>query len=91
MAPKAIEPSVKVGSVTTTATYDTQERRELPYELPRYDKANARLESIKRELKLINESSVTSREEGFKETLTLHRLGLSEKLGQRFKNCRRRK
>jgi transposase-like protein len=59
------------------------------YELPTYDKAKARLESIKRELKLINESAVTSLEEGFEETLTLHRLGLFEKLGQSFKttNC----
>jgi transposase-like protein len=59
------------------------------YELPTYDKAKARLESIRRELKLINESAVTSLDEGFEETLTLHRLGLFGKLGQSFKttNC----
>lgn len=59
------------------------------YELPTYDKAKARLEAIRRELKLINGSAVTSLDEGFEETLTLHRLGLFEKLGQSFKttNC----
>lgn len=59
------------------------------YELPSYVKAKARLESIKRELKLINQSAVTSLEEGLEETLTLHRLGLFTKLGTSFKttNC----
>jgi putative transposase len=54
-----------------------------------YDKAKSRLEAIKRELRLINESAVTSLEEGFEETLTLHRLGLYGKLGESFKttNC----
>ncbi len=59
------------------------------YELPTYDKAKARLEAIRRELKLISESAVASLDEGLEETLTLHRLGLFEKLGQSFKttNC----
>ena len=59
------------------------------YNLPTYEKAKARLTAIKRELQLINESAVTSLEEGLEETLTLHRLGLYEKLGESFKttNC----
>ena len=59
------------------------------YGLPTYEKAKARLESIKRELSLINQSAVKSLEEGLEETLTLHRLGLFKKLGDSFKttNC----
>jgi transposase-like protein len=59
------------------------------YELPSYDKATARLEAIKRELRLINQSAVASLEEGLEETLTLHRLGMFTKLGTSFKttNC----
>lgn len=59
------------------------------YEQPTYEKAKKRLEAIKRELRLINESAVASLEEGFEETLTLHRLGLFTKLGESFKttNC----
>lgn len=59
------------------------------YDQPTYDKAKKRLEAIKRELTLINQSAVASLEEGLEETLTLHRLGLFEKLGTSFKttNC----
>ena len=59
------------------------------YELPTYEKAKTRLEAIKRELSLINQSAVASLEEGLEETLTLHRLGLFTKLGTSFKttNC----
>ncbi len=59
------------------------------YELPTYDKAKKRLQTIQRELQLINQSAVASLEEGFEETLTLHRLGMFEKLGESFKttNC----
>ncbi len=44
---------------------------------------------IKRELQLLNESAVSSLEEGLDETLTLHKLGLFVKLGESFKttNC----
>lgn len=59
------------------------------YGLPTYDKAKQRLLAIKRELGLINESAAASLEEGLEETLTLHRLGLFDKLGTSFKttNC----
>lgn len=68
-----------------------QFRRKLQsaYEEPVYEDARKNLNMVKRELKLINESAVTSLEEGFEETLTLHRLGLFSKLGTSFKtsNC----
>jgi len=51
------------------------------YEEPTYEGAKRALMRVKRELSLINESAVRSREEGLEETLTLHRLGLFEKLG----------
>jgi putative transposase len=59
------------------------------YELPSYEKAKTRMEAIKRELRLINQSAVASLEEGLEETLTLHRLGMFTKLGTSFKttNC----
>jgi transposase-like protein len=59
------------------------------YEAPSYEKAKGRLQGIKRELKLINQSAVASLEEGLEETLTLHRLGLFKQLGTSFKttNC----
>ena len=59
------------------------------YEEPTYEGANRALMRVKRELSLINESAVRSLEEELEETLTLHRLGLFEKLGKSLKttNC----
>jgi transposase-like protein len=64
-------------------------RLQAAYEQPTYEKAKKRLLAIKRELTLINKSAVESLEEGFEETLTLHRLGVFTKLGRSFKttNC----
>ena len=55
------------------------------YEQPSYERAKKGLEAIKRELKTLNLSAVNSLEEGFEETLMIHRLGLFEKLGRSFK------
>lgn len=55
------------------------------YEKPTYESAKKTLETIKRELRVINISAVNSLEEGFEETLTLHRLGMFEMLGRSFK------
>jgi len=55
------------------------------YQEPTYEKAKAALMKVKKELSLINESAVRSLEEGLEETLTLHRLGLFEKLGKSLK------
>lgn len=64
-------------------------RLQAAYDQPTYPGAKKRLEAIKRELTLINQSAVASLEEGLEETLTLHRLGLFEKIGRSFKttNC----
>jgi len=55
------------------------------YEQSSYDAVKKQLDAIKRELRLINGSAANSLEEGFEETLTLHRLGMFEKLGKSFK------
>jgi transposase-like protein len=59
------------------------------YQQPTYEKAKATLKKVRAELATINQSAVASLDEGFEETLTLHRLGLFEELGQSFKttNC----
>ncbi|MBK9322714.1 MAG: transposase [Bdellovibrionaceae bacterium] len=59
------------------------------YQQTTYEKAKKRLQAIRRELQLINQSAVSSLDEGFEETLTLHKLGLFVELGESFKttNC----
>ena len=59
------------------------------YNEPTYDGAKKALLTVRRDLGRINESAVASLDEGFEETLLLHKLGLFEKLGQSFKttNC----
>ena len=55
------------------------------YEKKSYEAAKEALKSIRTELSRINLSAVTSLDEGFEETLTLHRLGLFEQLGTSLK------
>jgi putative transposase len=55
------------------------------YEKDDYDEAKEALEAVKKELKLINRSAVTSLEEGLEETLTLQRLGIPKSLRQSLK------
>jgi transposase-like protein len=59
------------------------------YEQPTYDGAKKALQKVRGELARINSSAVSSLDEGFEETLTLHRLGLFKELGRSFKttNC----
>lgn len=59
------------------------------YQEPTYEKAKEKLLRIRKELQLINQSAVSSLDEGLEETLTLHRLGLFRELGVSFKttNC----
>ena len=59
------------------------------YEEPIYEDAKRGLLKVKEELHLINQSAVKSLEEGFEETLTLHKLGLFDELGISLKttNC----
>ena len=59
------------------------------YEEPVYEDAKRELLKVKEGLHLINQSAVKSLEEGFEETLTLHKLGLFNELGVSLKttNC----
>jgi len=55
------------------------------YERPNYNEARQELLKIRSKLAIINESAVRSLDEGFEETLTLHRLGLFSLLGKSLK------
>ena len=59
------------------------------YDCDTYREAKTALESLKPELRLMNQSAVTSLEEGLEETLTLHRLGMLPFLKRSFRttNC----
>ncbi len=59
------------------------------YERPTYAEARAALLRVRQELRRVNASAVTSLDEGFEETLTLHRLRVFRELGRRLKttNC----
>lgn len=72
-------------------TMQASMRRKLQeaYQEPTYEKVKEKLGKIRRELQLINQSAVSSLDEGMEDTLTLHRLGLFRELGISFKttNC----
>ena len=55
------------------------------YAKPLYPAARAALKTVRAELVGINASAAASLDEGLEETLTLHRLGVFEKLGRSFK------
>lgn len=54
-----------------------------------YGQAKTALKKVRGELGLLNQSAVASLDEGFEQTLTLHRLGLAKELGRSFRttNC----
>jgi transposase-like protein len=64
-------------------------RLQRAYERPTYKEAKQRLLEIHAKLSQVNESAARSLEEGFEETLTLHRLGIFPLLGRSLKttNC----
>jgi transposase-like protein len=64
-------------------------RLQAAYEEETYDAAKSALLAIRRDLARLNQSAAASLDEGFEETLTLHKLGLFSKLGRSFKttNC----
>jgi len=64
-------------------------KMEAAYAKPTYEGAKKALIALKPELELMNQSALSSLEEGMEETLTLHRLGLMPTLGQSFRttNC----
>ena len=59
------------------------------YDQKTEERARKLLNAIKQDLSLLNASAVNSLDEGFEETLILHKLGMFEKLGTSFKttNC----
>lgn len=66
-----------------------RKRLQRAYERPTYPEAKAAFEQIRRDLSERNLSAVRSLDEGFEETLTLHRLGVFALLGISLKtsNC----
>jgi putative transposase len=64
-------------------------RLQRAYERPTYEEAKTALKEIRRDLEERNLSAVKSLDEGFEETLTLHRLGVFSLLGISLKttNC----
>jgi len=59
------------------------------YDRPTYDEAYRLLKGIQDDLSNVNQSAARSLEEGLKDTLALHKLGLFAKMGRSFKttNC----
>ena len=66
-----------------------RKRLQNAYERPTYEETKREFRKIRSELDLINQSAVGSLDEGFEETLTLHRLGVFPLLGRSLKttNC----
>lgn len=60
-------------------------RLQRAYDRPTYDEAKRELLKIRAELAESNESAVRSLDDGFEETLTLHRLGLYAVMGRSLK------
>ncbi len=78
-----------VGYLPTSKQATFRQKLQRAYDQPTYAKAKSALSRIRSELILLNASAVGSLDEGFEETLTLHRLGLFKELGRSFKttNC----
>jgi transposase-like protein len=66
-----------------------RKRLQRAYERPTYEEATKALKKVRAELEAENQSALASLDEGFEETLTLHRLGIFAKMGRSFKttNC----
>ena len=78
-----------VSYLPTSKQATFRQKLQRAYDQPTYAKAKSALSRIRSELRVLNASAVGSLDEGFEETLTLHRLGLFEALGRSFKttNC----
>jgi len=59
------------------------------FDSPTYEEAKEAINKLRDELAIINESAVRSLDEGIEEVLTLHKLGMFEKVGRSLKttNC----
>jgi len=78
-----------VSYLSKTEQPKVREKLQRAYSLSSYTEAKSALDKVGKELKLMNRSAYNSLQEGLEETLTLHRLGLADKLGASFKttNC----
>jgi len=78
-----------VGYVSRSEQPWMRKRLQRAYERPTHEEARKALLKIREDLEARNQSAVASLDEGFEETLTLHRLGLFSVLGRSFKttNC----
>ncbi len=74
-----------VGYLPKSLQVEFRHKLQAAYETTDYATAKGKLLRIRAELKPLNLSAVTSLDEGFEETLTLHRLGLFTELGQSLK------
>jgi len=71
-----------VGYLPTAQQAVWRRKLQAAYGQPSYAEAKAALLRCRHELRLLNASAVASLDEGFEESLTLHRLGLVEGLGR---------
>lgn len=62
-----------------------RQRLQHAYQRPTYNEAVQALKALRRELDEVNQSAVGSLDEGFEETLTLHRLGVFPLVGRSLK------
>ena len=78
-----------VGYLPKSMQVSMRRKLQEAYQESTYERAKDKLSKIRKELQLINQSAVSSLDEGLEETLTLHRLGLFRELGISFKttNC----
>jgi transposase-like protein len=60
-------------------------RLQRAYQRPTYEEAVQDLKTLRQELEEVNQSAVASLDEGFEETLTLHRLGVFPLVGRSLK------
>jgi transposase-like protein len=78
-----------VGYLPKSMQTSMRQKLQEAYQEPIYERAKEKLSKIRKELQLLNQSAVSSLDEGLEETLTLHRLGVFRELGISFKttNC----
>jgi len=78
-----------VSYLSKTEQSKVREKLQRAYSMSSYMEAKSALDKVGKELRLMNKSAYNSLQEGLEETLTLHRLGLADKLGISFKttNC----
>jgi putative transposase len=78
-----------VGYLPKSMQSSMRQKLQEAYQESTYERAKEKLSKILKELQVLNQSAVSSLDEGLEETLTLHRLGLFRELGISFKttNC----